>query len=184
VRGFTDPDSVFWRWLELRCRLASAPGHRIVVDRGNWYAPECPACGKSRRIEAMDEVGRSAWMCRDCGTPWPVDVGFLLANEYQRSLRGELAELPFVEMTTLESVLRDLSLWQQRIYLQLYLYEDVGSYADVAREAARRWPRVRRPWSEWRTGAIVRAARDRVMASLARRALLARPSAAARGGGG
>ena len=154
------PDAVLERYLELRERLESAPSQALQTERGLLFANACRQCRKTdTRTEHRSEKSPAvSWRCSHCSAVWPVEVGFLLRNEFRGGRRPEY-DRGVVEMAALGAMLGRLSLQEKRVYLVLNLYEDVGSYGDVAVEAARRWPRMkpeqhgntaRRPeWSEW-----------------------------------
>lgn len=170
------PDEVFWRYLELKQRLG-APASRssLIADRGFVFGEKCGRCGgKSFHEEhsAKSQAIRYACSDPDCGAAWPVDVAFLLRNEFQNTRRPDGAGDLFALMATYSQILRCLPLREQRVYLLLYLYEDLGGYDDVAREASRRWPRSIPPWggrgprprewSSWGVRRVVNDARRRI----------------------
>ena len=180
------PDQVLWRYLALKEQLGSPATRSPVIDRGLVFGDECVHCSadvEDAKLEERDKkTGASRWVCSRCHAAWPVDVAFLLRNEFQSSRRpnGASAE-KLSQLATLGSVLDGLLLREQRIYLLLYLYEGVGSYDDVAAEANKRWPTFHPPygtrgprpqrWTEWAVRKVVTEARKRVMENVRSRAI-------------
>ena len=175
------PDEVLWRWLELREQLANPSARITVAEKGLVFPEKCPVCkalGVDARREDYDDVRKvSRWLCAKCEetgrvTVWPVDVAFLLRNEFDHTPVPDGAAELYATMATYGKILSGLSLREQRIYLLLYLYENVGAYDQVAVEASRRWPRSRPPtgsrghrpdrWSEWTVRRCIIDARRRI----------------------
>ena len=187
------PDEVLWRWLELREQLSSASARVTVAEKGLVFADKCPTCkatSDDARLEEYDDVRKvSRWVCYACGesgrvTVWPVDVAFLLRSEFDHTpVRDGAADL-YATMATFGKILSVLTLREQRIYLLLYLYENIGAYDQVAVEAGRRWPRSRPPvgtrgsrpdrWSEWTVRRCINDARRRITDELRVRGLKGR----------
>lgn len=144
------PDEVLWRYLALRQKLGAPAARQVVVDRGLVFGDECDNCkapSKEARLEEWDEKTRaSRWMCTECDRPWPVDLKFLLRNEFQSSRRPSQGEELHALLATYSKILSRLLLREQRIYLLLYLYENVGGYEEVAKEANQRWPNFKPPY--------------------------------------
>ena len=182
------PDEVLWRYLALRERIASASGRQPIAEKGLVFADKCPACGvleaDARMEEHDDRTGASRWVCIECEAAWPVEVAFLLRNEFQSSPKPDAAADLYAELATYHQILTKLLLREQRIYLLLYLYEDVGGYREVALEANRRWPTFRPPhgsrgprpsiWSSWTVQRVVVDARRRLNDELRHRGLRGR----------
>lgn len=181
------PDEVLWRYLELKEKLGAPAGRNVIAERGLVFGDRCEQCGESEFHEEHSEKTRAVrYMCSKCHAVWPVDIAFLLRNEFQSSRRGDVGGELFALMATYGSILASLPLREQRVYLLLYLYENVGAYDLVAREASKRWPRSIPPWggrgprpsqwSEWGVRRVIADARRRINGELRARGL--------KGGGG
>ncbi len=184
----TNPDSVLWRYMQLRQRLGSPSARSPIVDRGLVFGDKCPECkAKDSRLEQLDEKsGASRWVCgaEGCGQPWPVDVAFLLRNEFSSSRRPDASSDLYADLGTYSKILDRLLLREKRIYLLLYLYEDVGGYEKVAFEANQRWPSFRPPygtrgpkparWSKWTVQRVITDGRRRIRDDLRARGLAPR----------
>lgn len=170
------PDEVLWRYLELKRRL-SAPASRqsLIADRGLVFGDKCKTCaGETFHEERSEKSLAIRYICsnEECAKPWPVDLAFLLRNEFQSTRRSNGAAELFALMATYSQILKCLPLRDQRIYLLLYLYEGLGGYDQVAREATMRWPRSVPPWggrgprptswSAWGVRRVVHDARRRI----------------------
>lgn len=167
------PDEVLWRYLELKEKLGAPAGRNAIAERGLVFGDRCGECGESMFHEEHSEKTKAVrYMCSKCNAPWPVDVAFLLRNEFQSSRRGDVAGDLYALMATYSSILSKLQLREKRVYLLLYLYENVGGYDLVAKEATKRWPRSVPPtggrgprangWSEWSVRRVVTDARRRI----------------------
>lgn len=179
----SSPDDVLWRYLALRERIASASGRQPIAEKGLVFADKCPRCKateKDARLEEIDErTNASRWICIECEAAWPVEVAFLLRNEFQSSPKPDAAADLYAELATWHQILSKLLLREQRIYLLLYLYENVGGYGEVALEANRRWPGSRPPhgqrgprpaiWTPWTVQRVVVDARRRLNEELRHR---------------
>ncbi len=178
------PDELLWRYLDLRRRLTSPGVRSPVAERGLVFGAKCDACaqvGASRLEEYCKQTSASRWVCSECNAPWPVDVQFLLRNEFQSSPRPGQAWNDLAALGTYSQILSRLPLREQRCYLLLYLYENIGDYADVALEMNRRWPRSNPPtgrfgpspkhWTEWTVRRTVTDARKRINEDLRARGL-------------
>ena len=179
------PDEVLWRYLELRQKLGSPAARNTVAERGLVFGDECAECEapeKGARLEQHCEKTRaSRWVCSACDAPWPVDVAFLLRNEFQSAPRPGVQMELYALLGTYSQILSGLPLREQRCYLLLYLYENVGDYLAVADEMRRRWPRSHPPngrhgpspggWTEWAVRRTVTDARKRINADLRARGL-------------
>lgn len=184
----SSPDDVLWRYLSLRERIASASGRQPIADKGLVWADKCPACGAldhdARMEEIDDRTSASRWVCVECLGAWPVEIAFLLRNEFQSTPKPDAAQDLYAELATYHQILTKLLLREQRIYLLLYLYENVGGYREVALEATRRWPTFRPPhgqrgprpatWTPWTVQRVVVDARRRVNEELRHRGLRGR----------
>lgn len=175
----------------MQCRAAIRP------------SPHCPSCGRPavlyRQDRARDPQGTGTCAssspgsgpadsadpslaapfearCTACARPWPFEVVPTLELQQRAPLDRRLAEL-----ATLGAVLRACTSHQQRVYLQLYLEEQVGSFESVADEIPRRWPRLLPPWSgngprptrwaSWTVRTVVIAGRQRILDQMHRRGL-------------
>ncbi len=179
------PDDVLWRYLALRQKIGAPSARNAVVDKGLVFGDECVACGESlevARVEERDEKTKaSRWVCSVCDAVWPVDLKFLLRNEFDSSPRPGVGEELYALLGTYSTILSRLLLREQRIYLLLYLYENVGGYEEVARVANERWPRFRPPygqrgprpngWTKWTVGRCVVDARRRINDELRTRSM-------------
>lgn len=190
---FASPDDVLWRFLRLRERLGAPRRAHRVIDRGLVFGDRCQDCGASAETAWFDEyirdprTGVPGWryLCAECGQPWPVDVAFLLRNTIQSSGRSGGLDSQMNTLALYSSLLSVLDLRQQRVYLLLYLYENIGSYAAVADEMNKRFPRSSPPqsargpraggWSEWSVRQTINGARQKLRGALIERHLL-RPS--------
>ncbi len=173
----TNPDSVLWRYLQLRQRLGSPSARNPVVDRGLVFGDHCLKCGarnEEARLEEIDQrSGASRWICgvEGCREPWPVDLGFLLRNDFQSTPRPDASADLYADLGTYALILGKLLLREQRIYLLLYQYEDL-CLESVADEANARWPTFHPPygsrgprptrWSRWTVQRVVTDARRRL----------------------
>lgn len=165
------PDEVFWRYLELKRRL-SAPASRqsLIAERGLVFGDKCRSCkGDTFHEERSEKSPAIRYVCSndECGKAWPVDLAFLLRNEFQNTRRTDGVGDLFALMATYSQILNCLPLREQRIYLLLYLYEGLGGYDQVAVEATRRWPRSVPPWggrgqrpTAWSAWGVRRAVTD------------------------
>lgn len=174
----SSPDQVLWAYLELRQRLGSPTARDAVIDRGLVFGDFCSnaACKAPKELAKLEERDpkskASRWICSECAAAWPVDLAFLLRNEFQSSPRGDAGADLYAQMATYGTMLSRLPLREQRIYLLLYLYEGVGAYRDVADAANRRFPRTAPPhgqrgprqnhWTEWTVRRCITAARRRL----------------------
>lgn len=106
--------------------------------------------------------------CRRCLSPWLLELVTFI---------GGLAQAPRVaglsDLVRLGAVLEQLSVPERRVYLQLYLLEQVGEYEAVAKAANSRWPLMHPPvrgltgprareWSEWCVRRVIADARLRI----------------------
>ncbi len=163
---FSSPDQVVYRYLELLERLSSASGQNPVASSGYVFKARCskPGCKNKERIELiqLDKEGRTirtAWVCVKCGTPWSVEIGFLMKREVTGGRHTSIEDL-YSELGTLSKWIGLLGHWERRIYVQLYLCEQVGDYKDVAVTACKRWPRAKRKWTPKRTRQIIQRSRE------------------------
>lgn len=181
----SSPDEVLWRYLELRQKLGAPAARHTVVDRGLVFGDRCAQCKAPEadaRLEERDERAKaSRWVCSKCAAVWPVDLAFLLRNEFQSTPKPDAAADLYSLLGTYSQILSGLTLREQRVYLLLYLYENVGAYDQVAREANKRWPRSNPPtgsrgprpnvWTEWGVRRCVTGARRRINDDLRARRL-------------
>lgn len=181
----TSPDQLLWRYLELRQKLGAPAARQTVVDRGLVFGDRCSQCKAPEadaRLEERDEKAEaSRWICSKCQAVWPVDLAFLLRNEFQSTPKPDAAADLYSLLGTYSMILSALPLREQRVYLLLYLYENVGGYDQVAKEANRRWPRSSPPygtrgprpdgWTEWTVRRCVTDARRRINGELRARQL-------------
>lgn len=179
------PDEVLWRYLELRQKLGAPSARDTVAERGLVFGEKCPECDAPERLARLEQLnpktGASRWTCSTCNALWPVDVAFLLRNEFQSTPRPDASGDLYALLGTYSQILGKLPLREQRCYLLLYLYENVGDYEAVAVEMNRRWPRSRPPngahgpsprgWTEWAVRRTVTDARKRINSDLRARGL-------------
>jgi len=166
MRPFSSPDQVVYRYMELLERLGSARGQNPVASSGYVFRYRCKrgGCGSRERVELiqLDKQGRTirtAWVCVKCGDPWGVEIGFLMKREVKGGRRTSIEDL-YSELGTLSKWLSLLGHWERRIYVQLYLCEQVGDYRDVALTARKRYPRSKRSWTTKRVRTIVQHSRE------------------------
>jgi len=180
------PDELLWRYLRLRERLGSPRARQTVAETGLVFGGRCSECGAAEKLARLEELSKdtlaSRFRCSNCNAAWPVDVAFLLRNEFQSSRRHDSSSL-YDQLASYGRILSSLSIREQRVYLLLYLYEGIGGYADVAQEMNRRFPRSLPPrgargpqlraggWSEWSVRQTVNAARRSVRRGLEDRRL-------------
>ncbi len=160
------PDQVVYRYLELLERLGSARGQNPVAASGYVFRHRCQrdGCTSKERVELiqLDKQGktlRTAWVCTKCGTPWKVEIGFLMKREVKGGRHCSIEDL-YSELGTLAKWIDCLGYWDRRIYVQLYLCEQVGDYSDVAMTARKRFPRAKRGWTPKRIRNIVQRSRE------------------------
>lgn len=173
----SNPDSVLFRYLELRERLESASPREPVAERGLVFAEvcgneKCAAPSVDARVEEIDDRSKaSRWICAECDKPWPVELKSLLWSDFQSSpVRDPTGDLR-ADLGTFYQILSRLLLREQRIYLLLVLFEG-RSYEEAATEANRRWTNFRPPhgqrgprparWSKWTIQRVVVDGRRRV----------------------
>ena len=112
----SSPDQVLWLYLELRQKLGSPAARDTVAERGLVFgdfcgSKECKAPKESARLEERDpKSGASRWICQECGAAWPVDLAFLLRNEFQSSPRGDAGAELYAQMATYGGMLSRLPL--------------------------------------------------------------------------
>jgi len=158
------PDQVVYRYLELLERLGTARGQNPVAATGYVFRHRCKNCSGKERVELiqLDKEGktmRTAWVCVKCGTPWRVEKGFLMKREVSGGKHGSIEDL-YSELGTLGKWIDLLGHWDRRIYIQLYLCEQIGDYKDVALTARKRFPRAKRGWTTKRVRNIVQRSRE------------------------
>ena len=173
------PDRLFWEYLRLREKLHSPAVRNSVAGTGlvfGDYCKECRAPGHLARLEeTCERTGASRYRCAKCQAIWPVDVAFLLRNEFQATPRLQSADL-YAKLGTYARILNRLTIRERRVYLLLFLYESVGGYEEVAKEMNRRFPRSAPPsgargpkpgeWSVWAVRRTVNDARRRLRDAL------------------
>lgn len=169
------PDDVLWRWLELRAELSSPPGCDLVADTGLGFADACPRCGLADSLTEHSKKGpggktATAYRCGACQAPWPVEIRFLLRNEFFSSPRPAAIEPQLIELGRLAAILSKLTMREQRVYLALYVFEGIRNLEELAKQAGERWPsmrplnsgRARGGWSEWAARKTVESARRKI----------------------
>jgi len=161
---FKGPDQVVYRYLELSKRLGSARGQNPVAGSGYVFAVKCKRCGFKNREERIsrDRQGRTAkaaWICSHCGDPWNVEIGFLMKHEIDGTPKGCIEDL-YAELSILSKWISQLGHWERRIYVELYLVDQIGDYRDVALEANKRYPRAKRGWTQDRVRKLVQRGRE------------------------
>jgi hypothetical protein len=168
VAAPTHPDHVLPTWLALRQRLSSPAAQDPVVERGFHHEPICEFCDSTHRAESyVEEEGLATpfWTCADCGKPWTSRPTVLIRGDFAERSRVRGGRV-FDVLATYGAALSRLTLWQRRLYLLLYLFEDVGGYGDVALAATRRWKRTERQWSEWKARTLIAESRDEIWIGL------------------
>ncbi len=166
-----DVDDVLFEYLERIQRLGSAGSPRLIDDAGLSYAPSC-ACGSTDRFFAsvnLDECGDQVferWVCSECHELWIFHQGEIAVHEIQVPSTGGFVDT-LGEIERLGQALKLLTRWQSRLYLQLYLWEDVRDRTEIARLANRRWRtgKVGR-WTEWKVRQTIAGAQRRIFREL------------------
>lgn len=180
-------DAFLFEWLELRETLQEASGGKLFTGKGMVYDAECPGCGapeashrtvatekKKQKDQVGDDREVTRPVCARCKREWPGDWAFQplmrWKNKPERHTNG--TEVQLVRLVTLENLLSRLDLRAQRLYLRLFLFEDLRNYTALAEEANRLWPRMRPQqgqtnraparWSEWTARQVVLKSRDKL----------------------
>jgi hypothetical protein len=181
------PDAVLWRYLELKEKLGAPAGRNAIAERGLVFGDRCASCaGTVFHEEHSERTKAIRYVCSGCEASWPVDVAFLLRNEFQSSRHGDIGGDLRALMADYGAILSKLQLREKRIYLLLYLYENVGCYESVAKEATKRWPRSIPPWggrgprpggwTEWGVRRVVTDARRAINDELQARGMKGAPA--------
>lgn len=172
---FADVDRIFWEYLRLREKLASPAPRQTVAETGLVFGQHCKECRAPVREACLEErcrkTGASRYRCTHCQAIWPVDVAFLLRNEFQDSRTSNATDL-YHRLALYSRLLNTLTVRERRVYLLLFLYEGLSSYEEVAKEMQRRFPRSLPPsgargprpaaWSEWAVRRTIHDARRRL----------------------
>lgn len=181
-------DAFLFEWLELRESLQAAAGATLFRGKGWVFKPKCVGCEKPeaeartyeiKKKKQKDQLGDAReiirFYCAHCQRDWDGDLQFEPMRRWkgkpERMTNG--TEVRMVRLVSLETLLSRLDLRAQRLYLRLFLYEDIRNYADLAEEANKRWPRMRPQqgatnraparWSEWTARQIVLKSRERLL---------------------
>jgi hypothetical protein len=171
-----DVDDILFEFLERVQRLEAPRSGRLLDDQGFTYAPACK-CGHTERVFAqilLDEAGDQVferWICAACDRPWCFNAGAIAVHEV-RLPKGPGFEDKLSEVAQMQQALELLSVWEQRLYLQLYLWEKEHDRATVARIANKRWRTSR--WSEWKARRAISSAQHKIHHALGLRARVAR----------
>ena len=166
-----DVDDVLFEWLERIQRVESAGSPRLIEDTGISYAPSC-SCGSTERFFAdvtLEECGDevfSRWVCAECNELWIFHRGAIVVHEVQVCSGGNF-DGTLAEIERLGQALKLLTRWQSRLYLQLYLWEDVRDRTEIAKRANTRWRTVRcGRWTEWKVRQTIAGAQKRIFREL------------------
>ncbi len=166
-----DVDDVLFEMLERIQRLESPRSPKLVDASGLTYAPSC-ACGSTERFFAEVTIDEAPdrplhrYVCAECGELWIFRHGDIVVHEVQvppacglEHERGEIEQL--------HGALKLLTRWESRLYLQLYLWEDVRDRTDLAAQANRRWRTVRcGRWTEWKVRQTIAGAQRKIFNEL------------------
>jgi hypothetical protein len=162
VQAAYPEDEVLFEYIEARDRAQSPASLQPIRDRGLCFAGSCRrGCAGAQRIFRTDsELSRGAWICSACSAPWPISRGVILVGEVQEGRAGGRERL-LGEVAEMGRALSALDHWEQRIYLELYLWRGL-SYEATARAANDRWARRTRQWTVWRVRQVVARARAKL----------------------
>ena len=163
-----DVDDVLFEFLERVQRIEAPRGGRLIDDSGLTYAAACE-CGCSERVFAaiklreIDDQVLERWICAECDQLWVFNRGEITVHEVQVP-RGCGTEHALAEIEELKVALERLDLWETRLYLQLYLWEDERDRFEIAKLANRRWHTGR--WSEWKARQTISGAQKKIHRAL------------------
>jgi hypothetical protein len=159
-----DVDDVLFEFLERVQRIEAPTGGRLVDDAGLTYAAACE-CGGTERVFAAIKLREcegdvlERWICAECDQLWVFNRGEIAVHEVQVP-RAYGPEHALGEIEELKAALELLSLWETRLYLQLFLWEDLHDRAEIAKIANRRWHCSR--WSEWKVRQTISGAQKKI----------------------
>jgi hypothetical protein len=159
-----DVDDVLFEFLERVQRIEAPRGGRLVDDSGLTYAAACE-CGSTQRTFAaikLREAGEDVferWICAECDQLWIFSRGEIAVREVQVPRGGGL-ESQWGEIEQLKAALELLDQWEERLYLQLYLWEDMRDRGEIAKAANRRWRTHR--WTEWKVRQTISGAQKKI----------------------
>ena len=151
------PDDVVRRWITLRRELDASRGPAIhTAGMGVIPSPRCPHCGASATQYRVDVDANAAapilqgaqvsetdpppWLayCAKCERPWLLQ--FVALPRTGGGTHGREDRL--TELAILGRVLDGCRFnhRERRLYLELYLFLDLGCFERVADDANDRWP--------------------------------------------
>ncbi len=177
-------DRVLEEWVELNERLTSAKSTTLTTHRGlvRWKTCKNPKCsgrlGRDCRERCHPNTGELSYHCSRCGHQWMTTIGFVLRSQLsaQRSRKPGTSDEHLARLASLRMALESLELDERRIYLELFCYEEIGGYAEIARVANERWPRSRPPdrgrgprpsgWTEWTVRRTINDCRAKIRSRL------------------
>lgn len=178
-------DDFLWRWLELRESLESPAGADLVADTGLIFDTCCRKCSRPNTCEQFERRVRgsektvTSYRCSVCQAPWPVEIAFLLRNEFSKTPHPPGIERQLVELATYSRLFSRLSMREVRAYLILFLFDGIRDYRELAEAIRERWPTMRPmngsravgDWTEWTARKTVSSARHKLRDGAARAGL-------------
>lgn len=163
-----DVDEILFELMERVQRLEVPRTGRLLDQQGMTFAASCK-CGHRERTfaeiqleESGDEVFER-WVCAQCDALWVFNVGEISVHEVRLSC-GPGLEDRLSEIEQLANALKLLDKWEDRLYLQLYLWEDQRDRATIAKVANKRWRTSR--WSEWKVRRAISSAQHKIHGAL------------------
>lgn len=148
-----DVDDILFEFLEGVQRIQAPGAGRLIDDQGLTFAKACE-CGSTERdfaaikLEEAPDVEIERWVCSVCDALWVFNHGVIAVNEVKVPKSGGAFEHQLDELRLFQDALNQLTLWQSRLYLQLWLWEGNHDRREVAKLANRRWRTTQ--WSEWK----------------------------------
>lgn len=167
-----DVDDVLFEYLERVQRLQAPSAGKMIDDSGLSYAPSCECGGRDRVFEPINLEGAGdevfeRWICAACDQLWVFARGEIAVREIQRPASTGAFEHEWDEAEKLAQALRLLGEWEARLYLQLYLWENMHDRTEIANQANRRWSTVRyRRWTEWHVRQTISGAQRKIFEEL------------------
>ncbi len=142
MRKYSGPDAAVYDWRRCGERLMVAKTLNPIAEQGpaKFAIPtmRVPARCKSGCPAGRISFNRSGdAVCSECKQAWP--IAFIFSNDVTLGSRVDRRDDDLSVFTTLTHIIGRLPLWELRLYVQLYLFESVGGYDEIAEEAQRRW---------------------------------------------
>lgn len=151
-----DVDDVLFEFLERIQHLDAPRTGRMIDETGVNYAPYCECGGRERVFAEVNlpdhgDFVFERWICAACNVPWIFSQGEIKVHEVQLPVHcGSEHERGEIEL--LGRALKLLTVWESRLYLQLYLWDNCHSRTEIARIANKRHASRATEWREWRRG--------------------------------